>query len=278
MDTIDNKIENLENENLESKKPEESNFSWCGYTWKAAQENGRLIHPDSPWYWYSLDTIRICSDNVLELYIKYNPKEIKHWNGKTYHPTIEVPTMRTIETFGYGTFKADIMLPTGTNLWPSFWTTGSGNWPPELDIMEAWSEDDKYFKWFIAQPPYFSPSWRTTTNVHYRNKDLEHKSVGSRNISWFKQRNNPCIEYIEYKCEWLPNSITFYANGREVRKITGDVCKDLIVNLKDLNKGYKMNVLFDVWCEDPEKCNVEMYTPMRIKNFEYEPYTIYYRP
>jgi beta-glucanase (GH16 family) len=253
-------------------------FDWCGYKWRGDM-NGRQIHPDFPWYWYSLNAINVCENGVLEFTIKKNPKEIKHWDGKIYNPEYEVATMRSVEDFGYGTFSAEIMLPSGVNLWPSFWLSGSGNWPPEIDILEAWSGDDKYFKWFIAQPPYLSPGWRTTTNVHYNNKNLEHKSVGSRNISWFKQSKNPSTNFIEYKCVWLPNEIIFYVGGREVRKVSGQACIDLVKNLKDPEKGYKMNAIFDIWFEDPKKNKTPLLkSPMRIRNFKYEPYTIYYIP
>ena len=255
-----------------------NNFEWCGYHWKSEMDGGRLIHSDNPYQWYSLDTIRVCEDNILELWIRNNPKEINHWNGKMYNPSLEVSTMRSLEDFGYGTFSASIIMPKGTNLWSSFWTTGSGNWPPEIDILEAWSGEDGYFKWFIDQPPYLSPSWRTTTNVHFNNKELKHESVGSRNISWFKQTKDPTDNWITYTCDWKPNAITFYTNGKKVRQITGDACKNLIENLKNPKKGYRMNVIFNVWCEDPEKHKVSMRTPMKIKDFKYNPYTIYYRP
>lgn len=256
----------------------DNSFEWCGYRWKAAQEGGRLIHPSYPWYWYSLDTINVCQDGILELWIRENPKEIKYWDGTIYNPTIEAATMRSLEDFSYGTFEASIMLPHGTNLWPSFWTSGSGNWPPEIDILEAWSGDDRYFKWFIPQPLYLSPSWRTTTNVHFNDLNLEHKSVGSRNISWFKQCKDPTENWITYKCEWKPDSITFYANDKEVRKVTGEACKNLVENLKTPEKGYRMNVLFNVWCENPKINKVTIKTPMKIKDFKYTPYTIYYKP
>ena len=265
------------NEVKEEIKKEDS-FSWCGYNWKSSMDGGSLIHPDYPWYWYSLDPIRVCSNEVLELGIKKNPREIKHWDGKTYAPLYEVSTMRSLEEFSYGMFSAEIMLPTGMNLWPSFWLSGSGNWPPEIDIMEGWSGNNKYFKWFIAQPPYISPSWRTTTNVHYRDSRMEHKSIGSRNISWLRQTTNPTTNYIEYKCIWQPDIIAFYVNDSLVRSVTGEVCKDLTKNIKDQEKGYKMNVIFNVWCEDPEKNKIELGTPMKIKNFKYVPYTIYYSP
>lgn len=33
-----------------------------------------------------------------------------------------------------------------------------------------------------------------------------------------------------------------------------------------------MDVIFNVWCENPENFDVHLDTPMVIKNFEYKPY------
>ena len=266
---------------LKEKEKEENKiktFEWCGYNWKSEMEGERIIQPDSPWYWYSKDTIKVCENGVLELSIRKNPREVKHWTGKIYNPEYEVATMRSIESFRYGTFSADIMMPEGMNLWPSFWLTGNENWPPEIDIVEGWSGNNNYFKWITAQPPYISPSWRTTTNVHYNNSKMEHKSVGTKNISWFRQKKNPTTEFINYICLWEPSRIIFAVNNIIVRQITSNVCEDLVKNLSDPKKGYDMNVIFNVWCEDPSKYEININTPMKIKNFKFEPYTIYYKP
>lgn len=249
-----------------------ANLNWCNYEWKGTMEGGRIVHPDSPWYWCSLDTIKN-KNGVLELWIKRNKKEVKYWDGKIYKPVIEASTMRSITSFSYGLFSVKIMLPTGLNLWPSFWLSGEGNWPPEIDIMEAWSDSKgSYFRSTIPQFPYLVPGWKTTTNVHYLDSDLKKCSVGSRNISWFRQCLDPTTHFVEYTCIWLPDSITFLADGTVVRKITGKVCKDLVNNLKDPEKGFRMNVIFNVWCENPANNEVKINSPMKIKEFRYEPY------
>lgn len=246
-------------------------FQWCGYHWHSAMEGGRIIHPDFPWYWYSSDTIMLAENNTLELSIRRNPKEVHHWDGKTYNPQIEVATMRSDESFSFGTFSAEIKLPSGKNLWPSFWLTGTGNWPPEIDIMEAWSSHDSYFRMMIPQFPYIQPSWRTTTNVHYNNDKMEHKSTGSRNVPWIKQTRNPEFNTIKYECEWLPDKITIKVNGKEVRKTSEDICRMFKENLKNPEAGCRMNVIFNVWCENPDQYEVTMLHPMEIKNFTYTP-------
>lgn len=247
-------------------------FEWCGYKWKAAMEGGRIIHPKYPWYWYSLDTIKINKNDTLELSIRENPRDVKHWDGKIYHPTYEVSTMKSIEDFSYGTFYAEIMVPKGRNLSASFWLTGSGNWPPEIDIMEGFLDDSgSWFKCFEKYFPWIKPSWRTTTNMHYRLENLEKTHVGSRNIDYIKQSKNPSENWIEYKCKWEPNRITFYANGKVVREISGYKCQQMTKNITDFQKGFKVNVIFNVWVENPDNCKVELAQSMYIRNFKYIP-------
>ena len=249
-------------------------FEWCGCTWKSQMDGGRIIHPEHPYYWYSDgDVIQADKSNTLELFVKKNPKEVKHWNGTIYHPQYEAATMRSVEKFGYGTFSCEMMMPTGKNISASFWLSGCGNWPPEIDIEEGFAEEKgTWFRWTEAYFPWFKPSWRTTTNVHYRDDNMVKTHVGSRNISYFKQSKDPAQTFIEYKCRWEPNKITFYANGKVVRTVSGKVCRQMTQNITDPEKGWEMNVIFNVWLKgDPERDKVDMVHPMLIRNFVYEP-------
>lgn len=247
-----------------------NNFTWCGYNWTNSM-NGRLIHLDQPWMWYDSENIMLGENNTINLTIEKKPRDIQYWDGTLYHPTIACGTMRSIESFNYGTFSADIMCPRGYNLWPSFWLMGSGNWPPEIDIMEAWSGNNNYFKMFISQPPYLSPSWRTTTNVHYNDNNMNKTSIDSRNVSVCKSAKNPAENFIKYEVIWKPDEIIFKVNGKNIRTADKNVARKLTENIKDKEKGYKMNVIFNLWCEDPSKYNVKLLSPMKIRNFTYKP-------
>lgn len=236
-------------------------FEWNGYDWSVSMEGGRLIHPEYPHMWYSPESVNILDDNTLELSISDNPTDIKHWDGNIYHPQIGVGTIMSKDSFGVGNFSASIQLPEGSNIWPSFWLTGEETWPPEVDICEAWSNKrGTYFRLFIPQFPYLSPSWKTTTNFHYGDSEETHEWAGTHNISIFKQPRNPYKNFIRYELERHYNYIIFKVNGHKVRKIDR-IEKEL---------GFKpMKVVFNIWTEN---MNFEYYSPMLIGDFKFKSY------
>lgn len=233
-------------------------------------EGGRLIHTGQPWMWYDCDAMYV-EDSTAELSAYREPNVINHWDGNTYRPTVACGLLRSVDTFGYGTFSAEIMLPKGKNLWPAFWLVGDGkeDWPAvgEIDICEAWTNRfGGYFKMGIPQPPYLVPSWNTTTNIHWSDHYQEfsnsyvHKSCGSRRLPLLFSLKRPAHNFVKYEVEWRQDIITFRVNGKRVRTYGYDVAK----NLHDK----RMRVIFDLWTTGEDfTCE----TPMKIRNLEYKP-------
>ena len=228
-------------------------IEFCNYKWTTAMEGGRIIHEQMPWMWYDCDAVYV-EDGTAELNAYREPNTIHHWDGNTYRPTVACGLLRSVDTFGYGTYSADIKLPKGRNLWPSFWLVGEGKWPDngEIDIMEAWSNGiGSYYR--------FPLCWRTTNNVHYSENDT-HKQIGSKNVSLIKQPHNPTERFVNYSVEWRPNKLTFFVNGKVTREVGWDVCTYFARD--------RMHVVFDLWTDTEEfTCD----TPMKIRNFEYKP-------
>lgn len=239
-----------------------SNFEWCECNWKPEMEGGRIINPETPWCWYSAKAIRRTGLNTLELWLRKNPNVVTYYDGRKFNPEYECALIRTEEKFGFGTFSCEIKMPDGCNLWPAFWLTGAGNWPPEIDIMEGWSNaNESYYR--------FPLSWKTTTDVHYLNNTMKHEHVKSENVSILKQPKNPKNSFIRYECEWLRDSIVFKVNGKVVRKITGHVCDKLVQNLEHPENGYEMNVVINLLCENPSSHDITLDKPMMVRNFKY---------
>lgn len=225
-------------------------IDFCNLQFTTAMEGGRLIHTGQPWMWY--DDMQVNEFMYpLTLSVQRINKRIEHWDGKIYNPTVACGLLRSVDTFGYGTFSAKIQLPKGRNLWPSFWLVGSGHWPDngEIDICEAWSNENGY--WRLG-------GWRTTTNIHW--EDHGHQQTGSKNLPFFFSLKRPSHNFIKYEVEWRPDIVTFRVNGKTIRTYGYDVAKHL--------HDKRMNVIFDLWTTGE---NFTCDTPMKIRNFEYKP-------
>ena len=241
-------------------------IDFCNQQWTTAMEGGRIIHTGQPWMWYDCDAVW-CIDGENALLSAYRePNTIHHWDGKTYRPTVACGLLRSVDTFGYGTFSAKIMLPKGRNLWPAFWLVGSDEpWPAcgEIDIMEAWTNQfGGYYKMCKPQPPYFIPLnyWNTTTNVHWGKDKEHHESCGSRRLPIIFSLKRPAHNFIKYEVEWRQDIITFRVNGKTIRTYGYHVAKHL--------HDKKMHVIIDLWTTGEDfTCE----TPMKIRNFEYKP-------
>lgn len=234
-----------------------------GYKWNIGMSYGE-ISPDNPWMWFDSDAV-FDENGIVELSAYREPKEIRHWNGKTYMPIVACGTISSKDTFQYGRFSAEIMLPKGRNLWPAFWLVGEGkeDWPAdgEIDICEAWTNRfGGYSKMGIPQPPYLVPSWNTTTNIHWQEDDGRHGYTGSRRLPLLFSLKRPAHNFVKYEVEWRQDIITFFVNGKRVRTYGYHVAKHL--------HDKRMNVIFDSWTTGEDFSCI---SPMKIRNFEYKP-------
>lgn len=223
------------------------------YQWTNAMAGGRQIDKDRPWMRFDKEAAWIDEIGNVNLGIHASPKDVVY-KGKTYHTKYAVGVMRSVDTFSHGRFTAEILLPKGRNLWPSFWLVGDGHWPDngEIDICEAYSDDrGRYFKPLL-------PKWKTCTNVHWLEDD-RHKQTKACCVPWILQPLRPSENFIRYEVEWLPDRIMFYANGVRTRAVGGNVAKFIAYN--------RMNVIFDLWTQT-EDFSLDM--PMVVRNFKFE--------
>ena len=248
-------------------------INWCGYDWSCEMEGGRIIHPSYPHAWYSdsPEVIQINDDGEMSLSYRENPKEIKYWDGRVFKPTIERALIRTTTPFDYGTFSIEAKCPKGLNLSCAFWLSGDGNWPPEIDILEAWSENNNCAHSLTNHFPWLCKSWRTTYNVHYNDKNIKHKHLGSKNVTKCDQPLDPIENWIKYECIWEPDKITFKANGKVTKTVSKKYAHMLTQNLNNPKKGYLMDVILDINIDDPAIIKSNLEIPFKVRNFEYKP-------
>jgi len=248
-------------------------INWCGYDWSCEMEGGRIIHPSYPHAWYSdsPEVIQINDDGEMSLSYRENPKVIKHWDGRVFNPTIERALIRTTTPFDYGTFSIEAKCPKGLNISCAFWLSGDGNWPPEIDILEAWSENNNYAHSLTNHFPWLCKSWRTTYNVHYNDKNIKHQHLGSKNVTKCDQPLDPIENWIKYECVWEPDKITFKANGNVTKTVSKKYAHMLTQNLNNPKKGYLMDVILDINIDDPAIIKSNLEIPFKVRNFEYKP-------
>lgn len=248
-------------------------FRWCNYEWEDCMEGGRKIHSKEPHTWYSADenVLSRRRNGELHFYYRENPQQIKYWDGETYKPSIERALIRTTTPFDYGTFSIEAMIPKGLNVGCACWLSGDGNWPPEIDVLEVLTTGGSYLQKWTNHFPWFGKSWRTTYNVHYNDNKLVHRHFGSKNIRFKHQPLDPTENWIKYECEWLPDKITFKANGVVTKVIGKKHANMLTENIKKPEKGHLMDFIIDINVDDPKLIPNRLDTPFKVRNFMYEP-------
>jgi beta-glucanase (GH16 family) len=116
--------------------------------------------------------------------------------------------IRSKESWKYGIFVFSAKMSSGTYLWPALWLSGRYNWPPEIDILEGYSDKtNDYHK-----------NKTLKSNVHIKNEDNTGSDcAGART---HRLPNKVTEEFIEYVLWWEEKFIKIYYNGYLVRKIT----------------------------------------------------------
>ncbi len=194
----------ISNSNINSKMELilDDNFkTFNNNTWRIGQAWGDF-HSGNPYQYYGKDSVFI-KDDCLVLNQIYSPKKLSNLESdKVYDIPYSVGLITSYDSYGYGFYEFDIELPSGVGLWPAVWLSCVDSWPPEIDILEAYSnEKSKY-------------GFKLQTNLHY---GFKHTVAGARNTPTYKP-----LERLKLSCYWKEDFIKIYYNGHLVRQITSD--------------------------------------------------------
>ena len=115
-------------------------------------------------------------------------------------------------SFKYGFIEARIKMPVGSGNWPAFWMLGDNinqvGWPysGEMDIVEIHSDRPTI----------------TTSATHFSATDTPSTCCGNARFVFDEVEVgvNVTSDYHTYAISWLPNSISYYFDGRLVGKTT----------------------------------------------------------
>ncbi len=202
-------------------------IQWSGYEWYMHEHWGQ-VRPDQRWLWMDPSAISVDDNGYLHLVTKYNPKllsELMLPEGIIPQPGEMAYNaqglLSSTTQFYHGTYEIEAKLPKGKFMWPAFWTWGWNNWPPEIDVLEAYS--NKYGNYFWFNFDYGGLSiWKVLATVHWRTGGPNNNSAprtAESDASWFGYKN-PANRFMKYKLEWFPDAINVYYDGYLVKSWT----------------------------------------------------------
>jgi beta-glucanase (GH16 family) len=170
--------------------------------------------------------VYVTSNKTLALETRRIPKIILkselpiEYQKPTLPDEITIPysvgLVMTKTAFSYGWFEAEIKLPKGKGLWPAFWLSCKHSWPPEIDILEAYSRKDKYYsKNFLWKKLKF---WNLQPNLHFG-------VVENNTKEDYGPYNSPVFDvterFVKYTCHWTEKFIKIFYDGNLIFE-----CKD----------------------------------------------------
>lgn len=174
------------------------------------------------WQYFSEDNVEFSEDG-LKLFQNYNPRTVEYWDGKTYNTKFDVGCLNSKKLFKYGLFEFDIELPKGCGLWPAVWLTGYESWPPEIDLIEAYSD--------------IKGNWNNDlkTNAFYDMVDNVHDIKARKSIPI---KNKNVYNTLNIKLLWEEDRIVYYYNNYKVREIKD---KSILKWYKNINMYVVLN-------------------------------------
>jgi beta-glucanase (GH16 family) len=175
--------------------------------WSISQPWGDF-HPDYLHQYYGKDESFVSvEDGCLNLYSRYKPKKFYDFK-KNINIIIPygVGLIVSKNTFKYGYYEINGILPTGKLLWPAIWLTAEKTWPPEIDIVEAYSgKRSDYSNQFGIPFVKFQP------NIHYG--FVEDKTKASYGAKDYPIPFKPSQRSVTYAVHWTEKFIKFYYDG-----------------------------------------------------------------
>jgi beta-glucanase (GH16 family) len=168
--------------------------------WRRGQAWGEF-HPEHPHQYYSSEMIET-KDGLLHLRGQYQPKTFKSGDSSITIP-FAIGLINSDISFQqkYGYFEIRSKNPKGPATWPAFWLTGANKWPPEIDIFEMYGR---------KSGKYVNNQYAT---IHYGKAGSPSRGFLSKKVNL---PNNTDTLFHTYGCEWTPNYIKFFTDGRLV--------------------------------------------------------------
>ena len=236
-------------------------FKWSGHYWIKRHLWG-VVHPDDKVCYTDTELPKILDNGNLLLPIKFNEETFK---GRPFGRGM----VRSVESFKYGIFEWEVILPHGEYVWPALWLTADQGWPPEIDALEGWSDENtEYIKKLLYKNIRPTMHWSKGADENTG----EHVQETKYNLlrCWIKLGK----EINKIKVVWTKNYVDVFYNGHKVKRFNDPEM------LKHFNKkGYTMHVIMsmnvygDKWlnCGLKNEKTPKYLNDLEIKSFKYTP-------
>lgn len=185
-------------------------LNWSNRLWNL-QETWGQVHDINYYMWSDYESVSVENNNLV-LKTSYKPKFFPEINKTSNWAKGFACCM---DNFHFGNYIITAKLPKGKYLWPAIWLYDLETWPPEIDIMEGYSNKRGNYLRFGY------PIYNLTSDFHYY--ENTNKRMGGKIIDIGLK--NPHENFITFIMEWSNKKITLFANNKKHRVIEGNMMK-----------------------------------------------------
>jgi beta-glucanase (GH16 family) len=171
---------------------------------------------EGEWYLPSQDQV---SGGELHLVAQHEPTAGTTLGGapKTYECRSGMVTSYPGFSFEYGYIQIEASIPTGKGLWPALWLAATNlQWPPEMDILEAWGANHHY------------PAFYASTYFHFSGPS------GPTSIHGSITPASAAVGWHTFALSWTKTQLTWLVDGRAVLTTHKDIPHQKMYFIADL--------------------------------------------
>ena len=211
------------------------------------QQRWGNYHPDDLSQWYDPKAVELSGGLVLK--ITNNTLNLSDGNIIMRG----VGLVQSKNTFGYGIYEWKVKLPVGKKLWPAVWVGCRSSWPPEIDIVEGYSDIKGKYKNKLNSNVWLGKD--TETEKHFQLRAMSHGFLCDTS------------EPIKFTLHWEKDFVKIYYNDFLVRKIENK--DDLEYLNMDPNVVVVLNTATNVKNQSPLPLSDQNKSPMVVEYFKY---------
>jgi beta-glucanase (GH16 family) len=177
----------------------DTNLWFTCYTWVNPGQrctNGGNLELE----WYEARNVTI-ANGIANLTADSHPQTKSHPYTSGMIQTGGTLSTKPAFAFRYGYAEIRAKLPRGAGMWPAFWLVQANRqWPPEIDIME-WQGVD-------PTTDVVTTHWKDVAGNHQQSSTGVNTGI------------NLWQAYHTYAADWEPNAITWYFDGKPIKRFT----------------------------------------------------------